>query len=97
MKRKMVVLALALAGAFSVSACQTPEQQRGTLIGGGLGAGAGALVGSAVSHGSPAGVLAGAAIGGVGGALIGNQVTRPRHCVRHGYDAYGRRICVAWS
>ncbi len=93
----MVVLALALVGAFSVSACQTPEQQRGTLIGGGLGAGAGALIGSAVSHGSPAGVLAGAVIGGVGGGMVGHHVTRPRHCIRRGYDSYGNRVCVAWS
>ena len=48
-------------------------REKGTLIGGAAGAGAGALIGSAV--GSPG---AGAAIGGVGGAgagyLIGNHM-----------------------
>jgi len=97
MKRKVMVLALALAGAMSLSACQTPQQQTGTLVGGALGAGAGGLIGSAVTHGSPAGVVAGAVIGGVSGGLIGNAVTRPRYCVRHGYDVYGNRICVRWS
>ena len=97
MKRKVMVLALALAGAMSLSACQTPYQQQGTLVGGAVGAGAGGLIGSAVSGGAPGGVLAGAAIGGVSGALIGNAVTRPHCCVRHGYDVYGNRICVRWS
>jgi uncharacterized protein YcfJ len=96
MKRKAILLALALAGAMSVSACQTPYQQQGTLVGGALGAGTGALIGSAVSGGSAGGAIAGGVIGAVGGGLIGNAVTAPRHCVRHGYDAYGRRICVAW-
>ena len=45
--KKMLALSLALAAAVSVSACQTPQQQN-ALVGGALGAGAGALVGSAV-------------------------------------------------
>ena len=96
MKIKMFAVALTLAGAVSVSGCATQQQQNGTLIGGALGAGTGALVGSAVSGGSVGGALAGAAIGGVGGALVGNAVTAPRHCARHGYDAYGNRVCVAY-
>jgi len=90
--KKMIAIALALVGAVSLSACQTQQQQTGTLVGGAVGAGTGALVGSAVSGGS----AGGAVIGGVGGAVIGNAVTRPRHCARHGYDVYGNRICVAW-
>ncbi len=39
---KILVLALALAGAVSMSACQTPQQQTGTLAGGAIGAGTGA-------------------------------------------------------
>ena len=97
MNTRAIAIAAALAGALSVSACQTPQQQTGTLVGGALGAGTGALIGSAVSHGSAGGAIAGGAIGAVGGALIGNAVTRPRYCVRHGYDAYGNRICIAWS
>ncbi|MGO9422487.1 hypothetical protein [Roseiarcus sp.] len=96
MTKKMIAIALALVGALSLSACQTQEQQTGTLVGGAVGAGTGALIGSAVSGGSAGGAIAGGVIGGVGGALVGNAVTRPRHCARHGYDVYGNRICVAW-
>ena len=37
--KKTLTLALALVGALSVSACQTPQQQTGTLAGGAIGAG----------------------------------------------------------
>ena len=62
MKKKMIALVLAHAGAMSVSACQTP-QQTGTLAGGAIGAGTGALLGSAVSGGSAGGAIAGGVIG----------------------------------
>ena len=65
---------LALAAAVSVSACETPQQQN-ALVGGALGAGTGALIGSAVSGGSAGGALAGAAIGAGSGALIGSAAT----------------------
>jgi hypothetical protein len=93
--KRAIVLGLALSGALLLSACETPEQQRGTLVGGGLGAGAGALIGSAASGGSAGGALAGAAIGGGTGALVGNHVTRP-HCVRWGFDHNGNRVCTAF-
>jgi hypothetical protein len=95
MKMAMGV-ALALMGAVSLSACETPQQQRGTLVGGALGAGAGALVGSAVSGGSGGGAIAGAVIGGGAGALVGNRVTRPRHCRAWGFDRNGNKVCVAF-
>ena len=75
MKRKAILLALALACPLSLSACQTPQQQTGTLVGGALGAGTGALIGSAVSGGSAGGTLAGAAIGAGTGALVGSAAT----------------------
>ena len=93
--RKGILVAAAVAGSLSLAACETPQQQRGTLIGGGLGAGAGALIGSAVSGGSAGGAIAGAVIGGGTGALVGNHVTRPRHCSRWAYNSAGSRICVA--
>ena len=65
---------MALAGAMSVSACQTPQQQN-ALFGGTLGAGTGALIGSAASGGSAGGALAGAAIGAGTGALLGAAAT----------------------
>lgn len=93
---KMTVLALGLGLAVSLSACETPQQQRGTLVGGALGAGTGALVGSAVSGGGAGGAVAGAVIGGGAGALVGNRVTRPRHCARWGFDRNGNRVCMAF-
>ena len=94
MKKKMI--AMALAGAMALSACQT-SQQTGTLAGGAIGAGTGALIGSAVSGGSAGGAVAGGVIGAGTGALIGNAVTRPRHhCARWGFDRYGNRVCVAF-
>jgi hypothetical protein len=94
MTKKMI--ALALVGALAISGCQT-SQQTGTLAGGAIGAGTGALIGSAVSGGSAGGAIAGGVIGAGTGALIGNAVTSPhRHCARHGFDQYGHRICVAF-
>ena len=95
--KKALALALALAGALSVSGCYTPQQQTGTLAGGAIGAGTGALIGSAVSVGSAGGAIAGGIIGAGTGALIGNAATAPRHrCARWGWDAYGNRVCRAW-
>jgi hypothetical protein len=95
MKKKMI--ALALAGALSLCGCQTPQQTTGTLAGGAIGGGAGALIGSAVSGGSAGGAIAGGVIGAGTGALIGNAVTRPRHhCARWGFDRNGNRVCVAF-
>jgi hypothetical protein len=56
--KKTLTLAMGLAGALSLSACQTPQQQTGTLAGGAIGAGGGALIGSALTHGSAGGRLA---------------------------------------
>jgi hypothetical protein len=92
--RKTLVLALALAGALSVSGCYSPQQQTGTLAGGAIGAGGGALIGSALTGGSAGGAIAGGLLGAGTGALIGNAATAPRrHCVRWGWDANGNRFC----
>jgi hypothetical protein len=72
--KTVIALSLAIAAAVSVSACETPQQQN-ALVGGALGAGTGALIGSAVSGGSAGGALAGAAIGAGSGALIGSAAT----------------------
>jgi hypothetical protein len=93
MKKKMI--ALALAGAMAMSACQTSQQQTGTLAGGAIGAGTGALIGSAVSGGSAGGAIAGGVIGAGTGALIGNAVTRPR-CAQWGFDQNGNRVCITF-
>jgi hypothetical protein len=96
--KKTLILALALMGALSVSGCYTPQQQTGTLAGGAIGAGGGALIGSALSGGSAGGAIAGGIIGAGTGALIGNAVTAPRrHCVRWGVDVNGNQFCRAFA
>ena len=94
---RLLALSLALAAAVSVSACQTPQQQN-ALVGGTLGAGTGALVGSAVSGGSAGSTIAGAAIGAGTGALIGAAATPQPvgRCGQWAYDYNGNRICVAF-
>jgi hypothetical protein len=93
---RILMLSLALMGAVSVAGCQT-SQQTGTLAGGAIGAGTGALIGSAVSGGSAGGAIAGGVIGAGTGALVGSAVTRPRHhCARWGFDRNGNRVCVAF-
>ena len=104
--KKTLAFALALAGALSVSGCYTPQQQTGTLAGGAIGAGTGALIGSAVSHGSAGGAIAGGLIGAGTGALVGNAVTAPqpsyyggpppRRCAQWAYDYNGNRVCTAF-
>ena len=65
-------IAVAIAGAVTLSACSgqpLTTREKGTLGGGAIGAGGGALVGLAVGH-----PLAGAAIGGVVGAGTGMAI-----------------------
>ena len=70
MKRKrltgIICAAVMVAGMMGCSGEPLSTREKGTLLGGAAGAGAGALVGSAVGHPG-----AGAAIGGVGGAAAG--------------------------
>src|SRR5580692_11572690 len=102
--KRILALSAAVAVALSVSACETPQQQN-ALMGGALGAGTGALIGSAVSGGSAGGALAGAAIGAGSGALIGSAATPsggyyggppPRRCAQWAYDYNGNRVCTAF-
>jgi hypothetical protein len=108
---RILALSAALAAAVSLSACETPQQQN-ALFGGALGAGTGALIGSAASGGSAGGALAGAAIGAGTGALIGSAATPPGYyggpppgyaggpppgrCAQWAYDYNGNRVCTAF-
>jgi hypothetical protein len=74
--RGILALLPALATAASVAGCQTPQQQN-ALGGAVVGGAGGALIGSAVSHGSPGGAMAGAAIGAGTGALLGALALPP--------------------
>src|ERR1700675_2501485 len=67
----MVTLAFVVA----VSGCSQPlsTREKGTLMGGGLGAATGSIIGAAV--GSPgAGAAIGGGLGAVTGALVGNEL-----------------------
>src|SRR5213080_381735 len=69
----VVVLALT----FLVSGCSQPlsTREKGTLVGGGLGAATGAIIGAAV--GAPgAGAAIGGALGAGTGALVGDQMQK---------------------
>lgn len=78
---------VALVAALSLAGCYGPPMSpraRDTLLGGAVGVGSGALVGSAV--GSPgAGAAVGGLLGAGGGYLIGNAMEN-----RYGYGGYGR-------
>jgi hypothetical protein len=106
--KKSLTFALALVGALSLSGCYTPQQQTGTLAGTAIGAGGGALIGSALTHGSAGGAIAGGLLGAGTGALIGNAATAPppgyggpppggpSRCAQFGYDYNGNRVCTAF-
>src|SRR5579859_362581 len=62
-----------------LSGCYTPEGRpdntaTGALVGGGIGAGTGALIGNASHHNTAAGAAIGGAVGLITGALIGNSI-----------------------
>ncbi len=84
-------LPVILASMPVLAGCQTTPQERGALVGGGIGAGTGAVVG-AIASGTPQGALVGAAIGGTAGAVIGAVANRPGYC--YAYDNYGNRVVV---
>lgn len=69
-KRTVTAVGLALSLSLATAACQT-NQQRGTIIGGGLGAGLGAMIGE--RSGNP---VIGAVVGGLAGSLIGGEIGR---------------------
>ncbi len=65
----IVTLLILLAG------CSQPlsTREKGTLLGGGIGAASGAIIGSAVGH-PGAGAAIGGAMGAVSGGLVGDQL-----------------------
>ncbi len=68
---------LALFLVTTVIGCQTTPTQRGAVLGGALGAGAGAIIGHQQGD-QGEGALIGAAAGALAGALIGDQVDERR-------------------
>jgi len=87
--KRLIALVLSILMMLGIMGCYgqpLSTREKGTLIGGAAGVGAGALIGSAV--GAPG---AGAAIGGIGGALagygIGNHLQNEQNqqAYRYGY------------
>ena len=77
MKRLLGVLSLAIL----LGGCAAPlsEREKGALGGGALGAGAGAIIGSAMGdHRAGKGALIGGALGALGGAAVGDQMQGQR-------------------
>jgi Glycine zipper len=76
-QRPLTVLGLLVCSCLFGTGCQTPDNSNavaGGVLGTGLGAVTGAIIGSATGRGNAAaGALIGAAAGGVGGALIGHS------------------------
>jgi uncharacterized protein YcfJ len=74
--KKAVVIVVVSAMILALVGCAgepLSTREKGTLLGGGLGAATGAIIGSAV--GSPgAGAAIGGGLGAVGGALVGNEL-----------------------
>jgi len=74
--------AIAISAALILPASSAFADPGGTA----MGAGAGALAGGLITHGSPAGIIGGAVVGGVAGPGI----TRNHH---HYYHHHHRRYC----
>src|SRR5438445_42761 len=75
-KGVLTTILVAVGAALLVAGCSgqpLSTREKGTLVGGGLGAATGAIIGAAV--GAPgAGAAIGGAIGGVGGFAVGNSM-----------------------
>ena len=90
MKRKSFASVLAVITLTAIAGCSgepLSTREKGTLVGGALGAGGGAAVGAAAGHPG-----AGAAIGGVGGAAagygVGNQMQNQEDRDNHPQPQY---------
>ena len=98
---KPLTLALTVAGivavVFLLPGCETRAQE-GALIGGGIGAGTGAIIGNQTGH-AGGGAAIGGAIGALSGAIIGDQADQanrrqaaPPPPTRHQRGHYENRI-----
>lgn len=71
-KRISLLLLLSTIGAACAAGPLT-GREKGTLAGGALGAGAGAIIGNQVHHHTAAGAAIGGAAGALAGAIVGDQ------------------------
>jgi hypothetical protein len=99
MKRLLSAALIATLG-FATAGCNTPQGQN-ALGGAVVGGAGGALIGSAVTAGSPQGAIVGGVLGAATGAMVGSAVTPqpgppPMRCAQWGYDYYGNAVCRAY-
>jgi hypothetical protein len=106
---RIVSAAFVAALGLATAGCNTPQGQN-AFGGAVLGGASGALIGSAVTAGSPQGAVVGGLLGATSGAMIGSAITPqpsygyapgyappPRHrCAQWGYDYYGNAVCQAY-
>lgn len=87
---RIPLLAGALASVALLGGCET-EAQNDAVIGGLLGAGAGAIIGNNSGHHGWGGAGIGAAAGALGGYIIGNEIEKDRRDRYYGDRYYDRR------
>ena len=81
---RYLLCAATIAGTLSLAGCYGPPTQRDALMGGAIGAGSGALIGSAVDH-----PFAGALVGGAAGAGAGYLYGQHQENEWRRYQYYG--------
>lgn len=76
--RQKIQIGTASLALFALGACSEPlsNREKGALIGGGVGAGSGALIGEAAAGAPGTGAAIGGAAGAIGGALVGDERDR---------------------
>jgi uncharacterized protein YcfJ len=78
---KPILLSAILLSSFTVIGCATQSGQDGAVLGGLLGAGAGAIIGNQ-SGDAGEGLLIGAGLGAIAGGLIGDSTERNRYTTK---------------
>jgi uncharacterized protein YcfJ len=74
---KKLALTALIPAALLIGGCNTTPTQDGAILGGALGAGAGAIIGHQSGH-QGEGALIGAGVGALTGAIVGDQVDEAR-------------------
>ena len=86
MNRLVIVVSalsmVALTGCESLGTAAQSKTNQGAVLGGLLGAGAGAIIGNQTRHHAGAGTAIGAALGALGGGLLGNGLEEQNRAVQ---------------
>lgn len=74
---KLAIIATVMVSMVALPGCETTPAQEGAVVGGGLGAASGAIIGHQ-SGNAGEGALIGAGVGAITGALVGDHVRKKR-------------------